>query len=448
MGLCLHCGKIGDHAKGCAQASPEALDTTPQARNARALKALEEIQAKLKELKPLAASAPRDAAKMVYAIETIIEKHPSSDLTSFEQKRNYKAAEDALKNAKNEASAALDKPDQLFADLAFTRKAVELLHTAQLRRREVANLKLDELTKIPDLGFNPKEAEDPTDPSAMIRTACEAIERRLAATASIDGEVDGWGKSYLEPLAAGEAPREFPSHITGATKTPLAILGGGLALAGAGAGVALGAHQQTIGAGVGGAGAVVFLVGLVLFMKASAIKRSAPANFAALSQKFRDRLYLVCVLRSLRGILSSQSKAEEALRTHTTGTENAARWKRIKTQERDLVKAVAGDWDDTRSVDDEMNKRIASTGSLAEESFRSQRELARDDWDGLAKAYQAERREDAESSDETRLAVLAEVVLSSAGQRPDALANRKRVINDARNAFTGRSTGRLAPKAL
>ena len=54
-------------------------------------------------------------------------------------------------------------------------------------------------------------------------------------------------------------------------------------------------------------------------MKASAVKRSAPANFAALSQRFRDRLYLVCVLRALRGILSNLSKAEEALRTRLVG---------------------------------------------------------------------------------------------------------------------------------
>jgi hypothetical protein len=145
-------------------------------------------------------------------------------------------------------------------------------------------------------------------------------------------------------------------------------------------------------------------------------------------------------------ILSHLSKAEEALRSHTSGTENAARWKRIKTQEKDLVKAIAGpDWDEARSVDDEMAKKIASSGAAVEESFRSARELSKDDWDGLGKAYQAERREDSESSDETRLAVLAECVLATAGQKPEALAARKRAISDARNAYTGRGTGRSSP---
>ncbi len=442
MTLCLHCGKIGEHAKGCAQAAPDASDTTPQAKNARALKALEEIQAKLPDIKEKAKSAPRDAAKLIFAVEGIIQAHPSSDLSSFGEKRNYKAAEDVLKNAKTDASAGLEKADQLFSDLAFTKKAIELLHAQTLRRREVASFELGELTKVPELGFDPKENQDPTDPAAVLRAACEAIDRRLAATASVDAEVDAWGRTYLEPLAAGESPREFPSHITGATKMPLAVLGGGLVVALAGAGLALGAGQHAAGGGVGGLGGVVLLAGIVLFMKASSVKRSAPANFAALSQRFRDRLYLVCVLRSLRGILSNLSKAEEAFRT-ATGGENAARWKRIKTQERDLVTAVTGDWDEGRTVDEEMQKRIQATFANVTESFRPGRELGKEDWDGLAKAYQAERREDAESSDETRLAVLAECVLSSAGQKPESVTARKRAISEARNAFTGRTTARL-----
>jgi hypothetical protein len=184
-------------------------------------------------------------------------------------------------------------------------------------------------------------------------------------------------------------------------------------------------------------------VGVALYMKAAALQRSVPAAFAALSQRFRDRLYLVCVLRSLRGVLSNLSKAEEALRTHTGGPENAARWKRIKTQERDLVKSLAGDWDEKHPVDDEMGKRIAASGSVTGEAIRPASELARDDWDGLAKAYQAERREDAQSTDETRLAVLAEVVLQNAGQKPEAISQRRRAVADARNAFTGRNTGRM-----
>jgi hypothetical protein len=276
-----------------------------------------------------------------------------------------------------------------------------------------------------------------------VRVATEAIERLLATSAAVDGEVDRWGKAYLEPLAAGEAPREFPSHVTGATKTPLAVIAAGVVVVLAGIAVAVVAQQQTAGAAVGAVGVLALFTGVMLFMKASALQRSVPATFAALSQRFRDRLYLVCVLRSLRGILSNLSKAEEALRAHTGGTENAARWKRIKTQERDLVKALAGDWDEKHPVDDEMAKRIAGTGVVAAEAIRPASELARDDWDGLAKAYQAERREDAESSDEMRLAVLADVVLKTAGQKPDAIALRKRAISEARNAFTGRTTSRL-----
>src|SRR6476659_8987685 len=147
MSLCLICGKIGEHAKGCAQASPDAFDTAPPARNARALKALEEIQAKLKTLRPLVDSSPRDAAKQIFELEQLIEKHPSGDLTSFEHKRNYKTAEDQLKGLRGEVVAKLgDKGEQILSDLSFTKKALELLHAVQLRRREVSGLQLDELT--------------------------------------------------------------------------------------------------------------------------------------------------------------------------------------------------------------------------------------------------------------------------------------------------------------
>src|SRR4029077_21269177 len=107
------CGKIGEHAKGCPKAAPDAFDAAPAARNARTLKALEEVQAKTKEAKALAASAPRDAAKLVFALEQTLGAHPSGDLTSFEHKRNYKTAEDALKAIKAEITKGLgDKTDQ------------------------------------------------------------------------------------------------------------------------------------------------------------------------------------------------------------------------------------------------------------------------------------------------------------------------------------------------
>jgi hypothetical protein len=445
MSLCVTCGKIGDHAKGCAQAPADAFDTSPPARNARTLKALQELQAEVKGLAAIAGTNPRDAAKLIYSLEVVMEKHPSSDLASFEHKRHYKAAEDALKASKAEVERALggEKPDQIFHDLAFTRKGLELLHGAQLRRREIASFDLSEVGRIPGLKFDPKESEDKTEPSAAVRVACESIEKLVASTASVDTEVDEWGKAYLEPLAVGEAPREFPSNVTGATSKPLGLIAGGVAFMVAGAAVALVVKQQPAGAVVGAIGLLVLAAGVILYMKASSLQRSVPAHFADLSQRFRDRLYLVCVLRSLRGVLSNLSKAEEALRTHTGGSENAARWKRIKTQEKDLVKSLAGDWDEKHPVDDEMAKRIAASGSVTGEAIRPMNELARDDWDGLAKAYQAERREDAESTDETRLAVLAEVVLKNAGQRPEAVSQRRRAITEARNAFTGRSTGRM-----
>jgi hypothetical protein len=445
MNLCLRCGKIGDHAKGCPAAPEGYFDTAPPAKNARALKALEEVQAGIKEAKPLADTNPREAAKKVFALEKLLENHPSSDLTSFEQKRNWKAAEDALKGVRTAVAAKLgDKPaEQIFEDLTFARKALELLFQQQKNRREVGALSLDELTRIEGLGFNPADNPDATDPGSLARHACEVIERRLATTSTVDSEVDALGKSYLEPLATGETPRELPSTIVGDSKVPLLLLGSGVAILVAGIALAVAVGQKPAGGALAAIGALDLIAGAVLFAKASAKKSGAPVQFAALSKQFRDRLYLVSVLRSLRGVVSNLSKAEEALRTQVSG-ENGARWKRIKTQEKDLVKALCGDWDEKHTVDDEMLRRIATAGEVPEESILPAASIGREDWDGLAKAYQAERREDSEASDETRLAVLSQIVLAHAGQKPEAQALRKRAIAEARNAFTGRATSRMS----
>ena len=63
-------------------------------------------------------------------------------------------------------------------------------------------------------------------------------------------------------------------------------------------------------------------------------------------------------------------QAEEAFRAHTTG-DHAARWKRVRTQERDLVKALVGDdWDEKKSADEEMTRRIGAA-SLVENGGRA-----------------------------------------------------------------------------
>jgi hypothetical protein len=443
MALCFLCGKISDHSPRCSAAPPGAGDATPAAKNDRALAALKEAQDGVATARTLLAT-PREAGKALFSVQLILEKSPSSDLTSFEHKRQYKAVEDSITKLRGEIEGALGakETDQLLQDLAYTRKALELVHAVALKRKEMAGLKLDTLAALPELAFDPAAAADATDPGSVPRAACEAVEKRLASTQSIDAEVDVWGKSYLEPLAASEAPREWPSSVARATLVPTLLLGSAAFLLVAGGVVTTVLKQTTVGEAIGGAGVLDLVVGGVLFARAQAAKASLPGKFQALSQRFRERLYLVCVLRSVRSLLSALSKAEETLRAHTGGSENAARWKRIKLQEKDIIKSLAGEsWEEARNVDDEMTRKIQAAGGIAAESIRPSSALTRDDWDGLAKAYQVERREDAAPTDDARLEALATVVLSHASSQPEGSAVRKRAISDARAAYGGRATG-------
>ena len=444
MSLCIRCGKVSEHAKGCADAAPEAFDSSPAARNERALAAHKQAQAELEAAQPLVESKPRDAAKALFQIEGLLTRHPASDLTSFEHKRKMKTVEESVAKLKVEVLEKLGaKGAEIFADLAYTKRSLELLHAVHFRRREISSIKLDELTQVPGLGFNPQEANDPTDPGALVKGCCETIEKRLAATSSNDFDVDQWGKSYVESLSLGEAPREFPSRLNPSLVVPQALLGLGVVGLGLAGAIFQVKHDPTLAGAVGGFAAVDLVISLALFGRAVGARKQIPQQFENLSQSCRLRLYLVAADRSLRRYVSSLSQAEEALRTHTSG-DHAARWKRIKTQERDLVKALAGaEWDEKHTVDEEMARRIGLSNLVEGDSIRSANGLSRDFWETFGKAYFLNRREEGDAN-EAWLVSLSSAVLTRAGEREDQVAQRKTAASAVRGAFSGRATSERA----
>lgn len=444
MSLCIRCGKVSEHAKGCASAPAGAFDTAPAARNERALAGLKQAQADLEAAKATAASAPRDAAKALFQIESLLTRSPSGDLTSFEHKRNWKATEEQVGKLKADVTAALgDKGSELFADMAFTKRALELLHAVHLRRREITSIKLDELAQVPGLGFDPKEANDPTDPGALVKNACEIVEKRLASTSGVDFDVDQWGKSYIESLSLGEAPRQFPNRLMPSLVVPQALLATGVVALGVG-GFFLGVqHNTLVGGAIAAAGGVDLLAAVAFLMKGLGARKQVPAQFDALSGTFRLRLYLVAVDRCLRRYVSGLSQAEEALRAHTSG-DHAARWKRIKLQEKDIFKALAGpDWEDRHPVDEEMARKIGLAHLVENDALKSANALSREFWESFGKAYFLNRKEE-EGASESWLGSLATAVLEKGGSREDNAHAQKSAANAVRGAFAGRATSERA----
>jgi hypothetical protein len=443
MSLCIRCGKVYEHAKGCVSAPEGAFDASPQARNERTLGALKEAQSAIEAAKPLVESKPRDAAKALFAVESTLTRHPSGDLASFEHKRNYKATEESLSKLKTEVLSQLgDRGSEIFTDLAYSKRALELLHAVHLRRREIGSITLDELAQVPGLGFNPKEATDPTDPGSLVKNACETIEKQLASTAGIDFDVDQWGKQFVESLSLGEPPRAWPARFLPSVVMPCAFVVAGVATGGAGVLFSQIRDDRTILLGGAGVGVALVVTGIVLLARSVAVRGKLPSQFEALSQNYRLRLYLVAVDRCLRRYVSTLSQAEEAFRAHTSG-DQAARWKRIKTQERDLVKAVAGDgWDERHPVDEEIVRKISAANLVSPDSLKSANALPREMWDGLGKAYFLNRREE-DSGNEAWLATMATGVLERLGTREDTAGVRKLALTNARSAFAGRTTQRL-----
>ncbi|MBI3723153.1 hypothetical protein HY251_04240 [bacterium] len=441
MSLCIRCGKVFDHARGCSDAPPGIADTSPPARNERALAAIVEAQAALPELQAKVGSSPREAIKALWKLQRLLERHPSADLTSFEKKRTYNEVEHSLGKVKRDLEEKLGpEVERILADLTFAKKALELSHAAILRRKEIGSINLDALAK--GLAFDARGAADPTDPSASVRAAADAVKRRLDTSISVDDDVEAWGKSYTNALSTGDAPQEYPPALKGSTLGARVILLLSVVLTGSGVAVIAVAREHAVGAGVAGAGVVGFIAGAVLLATRLSESNAAPQKFQEASQRFRERLYLVCIARSLGKLSSNLSQAEEALRAHTSG-ESAARWKKLKTQEKDLIKTVAGDsWEEGRTVDEELSREIQAAGVVGSEAIQPPSAIGRDEWEGLAKTYLIERREDSDAANDARLAALATIVLSQGGSREDAVAARRSAILESRGVFAG-----AAPRA-
>lgn len=346
--LCLACGTTLSHAAGCPEAPAPAA--SPADKEARVLAAVREAGERADEAESWSKSGEhRRAILLLLDARDLLERHPSSDLTSFEDKRTWNAADTRLGKVLAEAQKAL--PDEagarLAADFAYARKAIELLYALALRRFEAWDTDVGALATLPD------PIKSASDTGAELKEICAEVDSRIKASAALDKDVEGWGWANLRPLMLGEEPFHYPDHLLGNRVT------------------------QRLTA----------LVGRV----AGTRRDQAREKFRALSVGFRERLYLLGANAILWRTTSRLAQAEEAWKRHSS-REDPKRWPRIQKEDRDLLRALLGEDADLEAGADKAVTRLVRTGGVFQRAaLRPFGDIPGEEWDAFARAYLFER---------------------------------------------------------
>ena len=189
-------------------------------------------------------------------------------------------------------------------------------------------------------------------------------------------------------------------------------------------------------AGLIGLGPLAY--GVLVLKSAGARKAELPAQFAETSAKFRERLYLVCALRTLNGFRSKLSRAVEAFRAHVQGSGGQQRWKRVKFESRDTTELFATEgWDPRGTVELWLTEKIKETFRLDSTKMTALDEIDPEAWGVLLQAFELDAL-DLESSTEGRLLdTVSNLLFTKRGE--DAEIERSDVFARVRAAWQGSS---------
>ncbi len=384
MKLCVQCARITSHEPGCAaDPSPEsdhaALD--PRARHERVLAGMQRVRDLVAAGRARLPGTPREALEHVWLAQDALARYPASDLQSFDAKRDLNTLQKEVAALRADACAAL--PDgggeRIAADLDLARKALELQAEIYRRRREAATFDLTALGKLPHARVNYARSE-----AHVLDDVCLEVESRLAESSALQREVETWGNANLGALVRGEAPPHVPvAKVPAGSRASLAF-GAGTAMIALGVALdVLKAIPPAPAAVFAALGVVTLLAGLVFLVLRNRRYAMLPAEFQGLGIAYRERLYLSAALRFLRRRTSLRERAEDAFRQFTSG-ESAARWKRLRNEERDAVRFFF-DWEDKRTLEDALN-RAATAAVTRKAKLVTFDAVKPDEWDALAKA--------------------------------------------------------------
>jgi hypothetical protein len=422
-----------------------AADADDETKSAATNALIDEIGPQLEALSKSVASEPRQALLEAYRHKMALEAHPRSWISDRSRRRLINESEQKIEKIRDAAFANLEQDEgkQIWEDLPYVLDTLQLIHAKQRTEDEVKRLILTPLGKLEfsKIDYKRQSADD-------LSRVCQEVTDALRATTDLDDQMLAWGPGnraailHQRPLAVippGRVPGK--GGPAGALLVGVGLLaGGGAALAG----LIPGAPPMAGLGGLIGLGPLAF--GGLKLKAASAASAALPGEFADLSARFRERLYLVCALRTLNGFLSKLTRSVEAFRSHLQANGGRARWKRVKFEGRDLTELFATEtWEERGTIESWLNEKVQEQFRLDSTKMSALDDLDEEDWGILLQAFELDAL-DLESSTEGRLLDSVSHLLftkrgeDTAAERADVFARVRKAWETSTLASRGAST--------
>ncbi|MGE0712736.1 MAG: hypothetical protein AB7N76_33490 [Planctomycetota bacterium] len=417
-----------------------APELPPEAeRDARTMQLLEDLERELPELEAKVGADGRTVLLRCFVLKTYFDAHPRNWINDRAQRRRALELEERLDKLVASAKESTPDGEWLWGECPYVRETLEKLHVKQKAENEVDHLILTPLGSLEHskIDYQRRSAED-------LARVCQEVAQAVRSSADLEDEVLRWGPENRGALLHG---REL-SSVPPALQPPMAAASGallaGMLLVVAGAAMVLVNLPLPAGARYGlgavlallGVGAIGF--GLSQQKVAKARLAALPGEFAALSKRFRERLYLICALRTIDAHRSRYAQASEAFREHLQNSGGQQRWKKAKFDARDLTELLAGDtWDQRGTVELWLAEKVKETFRLDVTKLAGPEELDAEAWGVIQKAYELESLDTASLTEARLLDIVSDLMFTRRGE--DTKAERKRVFDQVRAAWEGSS---------
>jgi hypothetical protein len=415
-------------------------------RNERTLALLEELSAEVTELEARADNEARAVLIQAYVLKTVLEEHPRNWLTDRSKRRTWNEVDERIDALVKRTTETLgeEEGEWVWSELPYIRDTLSRLHAKQKAENEVNHLILTPLGKLQHSQINYKRssAED-------LARVCQDVASSLRTSAPLDEEILAWGPENRGALLHGRELNHIPTSKLPKNAGPILMAAGAMdALVGVAALVARFAldpppMSPTLLMGIG---AVMFLSGMGAFLMglkqsgvANAAKAALPGEFASLSQKFRERLYLICVLRTLDAFRSGYTQKLEAFRAHIKDSGGQQRWKKAKFDGRDLTEVFAPEtWDPRGTVELWLAEKVKEVFRLESTKLAGPEDMDAESWAVIQQAFELESVDTGGSLTEAKLLdLVSELLFSRRGE--DSASERERVFGKVRQEWQASS---------
>ena len=417
---------------------PNALpeDASEDEKNDVTLKTVETISKRLEPVEAIADSDSREAIKQLWPLERWLESFPAKWIRNYAQRHEWNGVSKRIEAAKITAFRELEDGlgQAIWDDLDYISDVLPRLWMRFKVRGDVMRLILTPLGKLEhnEIRYQRDDADD-------LPRVCTEIRECIRQTSELDDEITRWGEANFGALVEpGAPPRQAPDGaVDSATPGALALLIG-LGLAGAGGahlgGAALPDLSQGVAYGLAGGGGLLTLIGGGLLAKVFKQKSAVPKQWAVLSNRFRERLYLICSLRVLDKVASTYNHANREFREYLDKHGGKNRWKAVKFDQRDLTQVFIEDtaeWHPKETVEHWLSEEVKKAFRMDSSKLTGLEEIDRDAWDVILRAYLLETR--SEEVDAVLLDTVAELIFARHGE--DTSAERERVFDEVYKAW-------------